>query len=245
MFMAIIEKKYRIDIEHIGKANLLTNHGILSLLESIACYHSDIAGYGINQMEQTHLTWVLLNWKVRVFKRVCYGSIVTVKTWARYASRICTLRDFEIYDEDGNLICIASSKWTLIDLTTKSIIKIPDDILNLYEPEKKSVFEETDIAKLKAPEIASIFPSYTFKVQRKDIDVNEHMHNIYYLDYAYEALPTNVYELDESNFFEVMYKTACKLGNEVCCYYTKENNENLVIMKSPDGKLLHAIVKLY
>lgn len=107
----------------------------------------------------------------------------------------------------GNLLCKASSKWAFIDLTKNSITKIPEDVICLYEPEEKSVFEETDIAKLKVPE--TVTPSFTFQVQRRDIDVNQHMHNIYYLDYAYETLPQSVYELPETNFFEIMYKTGC------------------------------------
>ncbi|MCI9177944.1 MAG: hypothetical protein HFJ28_05200 [Clostridia bacterium] len=96
--MAIIEKDYRVDIEHVGKNNLLSNRGILSLLESIACYHSDMVGYGINDIEKTHFTWVLLHWKVQVLKRVPYGTNLKIKTWASYYNKISTLRDFEIYD---------------------------------------------------------------------------------------------------------------------------------------------------
>lgn len=240
--MAILEKKYMVDLEYVGSTNMLSNHGILSLLENIGCVHSNNVGLGINQIEQTHLTWVLLHWKVKIFKRVCYNSMVTVKTWARACNRFSTLRDFEIYDEDGNLLCIASSKWALIDIKQNGITKITDDILNLYECEEKSVFNETDIAKLKQP-ILNDTPNFTFKVLRRDIDVNEHMHNLYYLDYAYETLPENVYSLGEANEFEIMYKTGAKLGNTVCSFYTKEDNSHFVIMKSEDGNSLNAIIK--
>ena len=110
----------------------------------------------------------------------------------------------------GCLLCKASSKWAFIDLTKNSITRIPEDVITLYKPEEKSVFEETDIPKIKSPETTDV-PSFSFHVQRKDIDVNQHMHNLYYLDYAYEALPQAVYELPEANYFEIMYKTGCTL----------------------------------
>ena len=48
--MSFIEREYKVDIRHIGTSNLITNYGILCLLEDIATVHSDIAGYGIAQI---------------------------------------------------------------------------------------------------------------------------------------------------------------------------------------------------
>lgn len=239
--MAIIEKKYEIGVRHIGKSNLITNYGILSLLEDIACYHSDLVGYGITQMLYTHLSWVLLHWKVSIFSRVSYGTTVTVKTWSRNVDCIYTLRDFEIYDENENLICIASSKWVLINTNTKRISKITDDIAMKYEPEIKSVFNENDIAKFKEPTLPQ-FPSYIFKVSRHDIDFNEHMHNLNYLSYAYETLPKNIYDNSETNYFEIMYKSSSHINDEVSCYYVEQDNAHFIVMKTLD--CLHAIIKL-
>ena len=105
--MAIIEREYIVDLSQIGNSNLLTNHGILELLESIACYHSNLVHFGINEINETGFTWMLLHWKVKVFKRVLYGDSITVKTWAGYANKFYTLRDFEIYDKERkfNLYC--------------------------------------------------------------------------------------------------------------------------------------------
>lgn len=238
--MAIIEKKYEVGIRHINSSNLINNYGTLSLLEDIACYHSDIAGYGIKQLPYNHLSWVILHWKVSVFKRVCYGTTVTVKTWSRNTSNAFTLRDFEIYDENDNLICIASSKWAMINIDTKKIVKLTDDIFASYTPENRSVFNEDDIIKLQEPEVLES-PIYTFKVQKSDIDFNEHMHNLNYLSYAYNALPQD-FLVDEPNYFEIMYKSSSHLNDHVSCYYSKQDNNHFIIMKTEDK--LHAIVKL-
>ncbi|MCI9177945.1 MAG: hypothetical protein HFJ28_05205 [Clostridia bacterium] len=110
----------------------------------------------------------------------------------------------------GNLLCIASSKWAFIDIQKNSISKITEELILLYTPEEKTVFGETDIAKFKVPEIKAP-ADFTFQVGRKDIDVNHHMHNTYYLNYAYEAFPLALYEADEPNNFEILYKTGAKL----------------------------------
>ena len=98
-----------------------------------------------------------------------------------------------------------------------------------------------EIAKLKEP--SNVEHTFSFNVLRRDIDFNNHMHNLYYLLYAYEALPKEVYEKGELDNFEIMYKNGSMLGEKIDCYYSYENNAHYVVMKT-DNKL-HAIIKLY
>lgn len=238
--MSFIEKDYKVDIRHIGNKNIITNYGFLCLLEDVATIHSDMAGYGINQMPSTHVSWILLNWKVKVYKRPIWGDTVTLRTWAIPYNELFTFRNFEIYDKNNNLICVASSKWTLVNSETKKLTRITNEINNSYFPESKLVFNTVDIPKLKEP--ANLKHTFSFNVLRKDIDFNEHMHNLYYLLYAYEALPKEVYEQEELNNFEIMYKSGCLLDELVDCYYSFEDNSHYIVMKT--GKKLHAIIKL-
>ena len=238
--MRVIEREYKVDIRHIGTSNLITNYGILCLLEDIATVHSDIAGYGIAQIPFTHVSWILLNWKVSVFKRVAFGDTVKVRTWSVPYNELFTYRNFEIYDNENNLICIANSKWTLVNSDTKTLTKITDEIKNSYEPESKLVFDKLEIAKLKEPSTSE--HTFSFNVLRRDIDFNNHMHNLYYLLYAYEALPKEVYEKDESNNFEIMYKSGSMLGDKIDCYYSHDNESDYIVMKT--NNKLHAIIKL-
>ncbi len=124
-------------------------------------------------------------------------------------------------------------------------MRITPEIINCYSPEDgKNVFNEIDIPKLKEPEILeSQIPSYVFKVPRRDIDVNNHMNNLHYLDYAIESLPENVYQNLDCNNFEIMYKNGAKLGDSVNCFYFDEDDAYVVVMKSADDSRLHAIIK--
>ena len=209
----------------------------------LACKHSDVAGYGFNDIQNTGLSWILLAWKVKVLKRVKYADVVKVRTWARPSKKFTTLRDFEMLDKDGNVICIATTKWTLVDIKKETITVITDEIINKYFPEDRSMFSENDIAKLIEPKEYS--SEYIYKTQRRDIDINKHMHNLNYLYLAYEALPEDVYNSPECDNVEIMYKTSIRLGDTVKCMYSKIDDSHYVTIRSLDGKQLHAIVKLY
>lgn len=241
--MSFFECDDQINISNVGASNLITNTGILSILENVACKHSDSVGFGINDVLTTHMSWVLLSWKVSVFKRAQYGSKIKVRTWAKCASKFHTYRDFEILDETGNLICIATSKWALIDTQKASISKITDDIIEKYHPDTRNVFDDLEIQKISEPEHYSNI--FTYTVQRRDIDINQHMHNLNYLSLAYETLPQEVYDSPECNNIEIMYKKSIILGDSVKCFYSYYDNSNYVTIKSADEKHLHAIIKLY
>jgi len=240
--MAFIEKEFKITIRDINNNLELTNKAILSFFEDIGGLHSDIAGYGLKEIEKTRLSWVLLNWKVKVLKRLKYGDLVKVKTWSRGAVRACTFRDFQLYNEDGELCVIGTSKWTLIHLE-KGLVRLTDEILEKYSAENKCVFEDYGYKKLIEPtEYSNI---YNYTVLRRDIDINNHMHNLYYLDLAYEALPKEIYENYTFDNIEIMYKNGAKLYENLKCFYSMQGNEHFVTIKSEDEKTLHAIVKLF
>ena len=234
---------FRIGFAHIGTENLICNQGILSILEETSGMHSTSIGYGLNDIPNTHISWALLNWKVQVIKRPKYADNVTVKTWARYKTKIYTYRDFEVYDENNNLLIIATSKWIFINTEKKSIAKIEDSFYEKYLPEEKSVFDIVELPKLKEPE--NSIETYEYSVKRSDIDMNGHMHNTNYLSLAYEALPENVYKNCHFDNLEILYKKEIKFTNKVKFLYTFEDDIHTVTIKSEDNSILHAIIKLY
>lgn len=238
----IYQEKFKIGLKDVWKGKQVNNKAILEYLEDIASYHSDSVGYGINTSEETHLTWLLLDWKVKVIKRPQYGEILDIHTWSRYIVKCYAYRDFEIYDENHNLCVIASSKWLLINNQTKKIAKIETEMADKYESEiDKAVFEE-EIEKIKLP--TNYKSSIIYEIKRKDIDVIGHMHNLYYLDLAYEALPEEIYQQRPFDEIQIMYKKEIKLGETVICKYAYEQEKHIVVIQSKDEKTLHAIIEL-
>jgi medium-chain acyl-[acyl-carrier-protein] hydrolase len=241
--MAKFEHKFKIGFRDVGAGNQLSNKGLIGFLEDTAGLHSDMVGYGLNNISSTNLTWVLLNWKIRVFKRPYYSENVLVKTWARDCVKFYTFRDFEVFNDNNELVAIATTKWVLLDANTMSLTKISDEILGKYNPELISVFkDEPEIGKITIPTEYSNMKTYT--IQRKDMDINQHVHNTYYLDFAYEVLPENVYKNAQIDNFEILYKKETKLGETIKCFYTQIENSHYIVMKTEDEKNLHCVVRL-
>ena len=239
------EEKYKVQIRDTRKSTKITNKGFLGLMEDVASSHSNKVGFGIYDLPKTNLIWLVLECKLQVFSRPQFEDIVTVKTWSRGIEKYYAYRDFEVYSEDGKILAIATSKWILVDGKSKKVTKIQNEVANSYETELNyDVFENEKLDKLKEPK--SFTSTLEYKLSRRDIDLYKHMHNLYYLDLAYEALPEKVYENeDEFNNIRITYKREIKYGDEIKCMYSRQNNKNVVVIRSKDGKTLHSIIEMW
>ena len=238
------KREYFIGAREIGINNKLTNYGILAFLEDIAGIHSDNVGYGVKDVAEKKKAWILMDWKLQVIKRAGFGEKLIVKTWAKtmIKPQFYTYRDFEVYNEQEELIAIATSKWVFLDIEKQRISKIDLEVLKLYNPDDKCVFGVEEIEKIDIPDNFETVTEY--QVKRFDIDVNRHMHNLNYLNLAYEVLPEYIYNTQEFNNVRVTYKHQIKLGDNVKCYYSKSNGVHTVVIKNEDESVIHAIVEL-
>lgn len=240
------EKTYKVGVREIGLNNKITNLGMLGFLEEIASLHSATVGYGINDTDITHKSWILMDWKLHIIKRPKYADNIIIKTWGKpfIKPRFYTYRDFEVYDENNDLLAIASSKWVYFDLEKNKISRIELDMIEKYQPEDINVFEEQEIEKLNST-VDCENANLIYTIKRADIDVNKHVHNLNYLSLAYEALPEDVYEGNELPNVRITYKHQIKLGETIKCFYSYENGIHTIEIKSEDNKTLHSIIQLY
>lgn len=238
----IYGEKAKLMLEDIGKNKEITNKGILRLFENIATRQSDLAGYGVGDIETKGLAWLLLEWKIEVLKRVSYGEEVRIATWPRIFDRFYSFRDFEMYDEKGELCVIGTSKWLLYNVRKGRINRITDEIRNSYTLNSKNVFGVDEIEKIELPDRYD--SEYEYKAMRRDIDLNDHVHNLFYLDLAIEALPEDVFCAGPPDHVRISYKKEIKPKDEVKCKYAYDGEFHTVVIFSKDEKEIHAGIRL-
>ena len=240
----IFSADFRIGFTLTNRLTELSNKGLLTILGEIAEMHSSSVGFGVTDIYTTKLSWALLNWKVKVIKRPKYGETITINTWARPSNRLNVYRDFEVCDSDGNIMAIATSKWVLIDIFTHKIVKIPEELENKYNPEDKTAFDDEESITLpKLKEIDNYTVSLYYKIRRADIDVNEHVNNLCYLDIAREILPEDDNCTVDYNEFEIMYRHQIKFEDDITVYYGIDAGTHYVVVKNNSDERLHSVMK--
>ena len=131
-----------------------------------------------------------------------------------------------------------------LDIEKRKIAIITEEIIKAYKMEDKSVLKIDNLEKIKMPEKFENIVKY--EIKRRDIDVNKHLHNLYYLDLAYEALPEDIYNNKRPfNNVKIVYKKEIKLGDIVNCEYSKVEGKHVIIIKDQEEQKVHAIIELY
>ncbi len=237
-----VEHEVFIGLRDVALNNKVTNTALLAYLEDAGGIHSNLAGFGLKDIPKRKKSWVLLNWQIEIFERPTYGEKITIKTWSRGIDKLYAYRDFEILNQEREIIGIATSKWVLLDTESLKITKLGNEIMDCYTVENKSVFEYPDLNKMTEPKTHS--RSTTFHVNRSLLDINNHLHNIYYMDIANEVLPSEVFLKTEFNEIKMMCKKEIKPGETVKVFYEKLGEEFVITIKSENEKIVHAMIKL-
>lgn len=240
----IFESNFKIDIRDITKDNKATNKAILQYMEDTACRHSDLVGYGILDVPRQKRVWLLLDWRFKVIERPMYGEDLHIKTWSKGMEKCYAYREYEVLNKEGKLIALASTKWVLMDSENLKIAKADEVIRKSYEeePEKKA-FEKEELYKMKEPQ--NYEKEIIYRTRKTDIDVNGHIHNLNYLDIAYEILPYDVQECQQFENIRITYKKEIKSNEDIKIEYAKEEGKNIIVIKDIENQHIHSIIELW
>ena len=231
----IIDFEYQPVLEDYKKNGDMKLGSILKVLENSGNKHSDIAGDAILEGSSCGKAWVLTDWMIDVIIYPKYGDKILARTWSELVTHplICT-RDFEMYC-NGELSVKGTTKWILLDLTSNRPCKITSDIIEKYQPEDKHTYDEAKLPRLAIPEVFS--RELPISIRRVDIDFNDHVHNLTYLDYALEVLPKELYDNRNFKKLRISYKMAVKSGEEILCKYCELEGRHICCIFGTDGTL--------
>ena len=239
----IFEAKYSPSIEDYGRNGKLSPTAILKILENAGSLHSDNAGDSILEGCKDGMGWVLTDWRLEVIDYPAYGTSVRTETWAEAGKVVfSTNRNFLMYDDKGAVVVKGASRWVRFDLNAGRPVKIDPELMEKYHPDEKKVFDDE-----KMPRIAEA-ESWTFEkaiqIRRSDIDFNNHLHNLCYLDFALEMLPEPVFCKGGFKGIRISYKSAVKEGETIVARYSASEAGHLVGIYGGDGSL-KTLVELY
>lgn len=224
-----VEFSYKPLLEDYNKDKTVKLSTIVKLLENAGNSHSDRAGDGVLDAVKNQKVWVLTDWKVKMMEEARYGQLIKIVTWSQTVNQIFNVaRDFEIYADD-KLIGIATTRWVILDLQTGRPCKIEPSLIEKYEPEEKTVFEEKKLDKI--PPAETVTSEIKFYTRKSDFDFNGHVHNLTYIDYAFEALPQ---EIADKNFhsLRITYKAPITADCEITASYTNLGPQHLVTINT-------------
>lgn len=239
-----VTQEFFIGFQAVGNNYEMTNKAFLEAMTNVTNIHGNLVGQGINGRGKSFITWVVLNWKLKVFKRPKLCETITARTWGREYTKIMAFRDYDILNENGEIIAKATSIWIALDTQTCRPVKLTDDIMSGYkcEPQHRN-FPEFEFSKSVKKDLP-IVSETRLKINKSVIDCNNHVHNSAYMDLVNEVLPEGMNEINFNNI-EINYRKEIKLHEDVLLQYATDGIKNYVFIWDENKRILHASIVMY
>lgn len=204
-------KVYNLRTYECDKNGYLRIVSLFNLLQDMADSHAADLGLGMEFCLSNGLAWVGANYHIKINRMPKIHENIKFITWPSEERKLGAIRDFAVYDENDNLIMVASSQWILIDFVRKRPVILKDKLPQYTVVNEHSLLSDFE----KLPEINSVDLEKNFSVRFDDIDINMHVNNALYPLWAIETLEYSFRDTHLPREIEIMFKKEGYLGETV------------------------------
>ena len=238
----IYEKDFSIYLRDTDKNNKMRYSSYLNIMQEIGGLHADELGHGLNEEIKTGKAWIVIAWKLEIFKRPGWNEKIKVRTWIGKVDKIYHYRDYELLDNNGEVIAKGVAQWVMLDTVNKRIMRSDESYVSEFELVEREDYDNS-INKINTRiNQENLEEIYKYIVERRDVDKNNHMNNIVYLDLALEGLSEE--EIDNISNIEIHYKTECKYDEEIVFAKEKVEDKNNIYILDKNKEKVYSLVIL-
>lgn len=229
----ITEVTFRVDSLDVDMFNQCRPSAVLGYLQEAATQAAiELGASGPEIYKKYNCLWMVSrNW-VELDAPLRWNEEFTIQTWHRGGTGVATYRDFDIF-RDGVRIGQAVAQWVMVDADTHKLYRMRD----------VTEFQGTDGGERnKSVKLHRVPMPKEFSVAGKrylgysDTDINGHINNIHYADYACDALHLEQY--GKGKFVrevQISYIGECRAGEELTMETEMEGNHLYARGVGPQG----------
>lgn len=181
-------------------------------LQEAAGNHATALQVATDRLLADGRAWVLSRLRVAIVDRPRWRQRVTVETWPSGENGLVAERDFVVTAEDGSPLARAVSHWVVIDVARRRPVRLPEAVTRIPLPERDRALAP-DVPPLAGP--APAVHERSFSVRRADLDLNRHVNNVRYVEWALEAVPDLLLESHDCAFLDVQFRAESLYGDTI------------------------------
>ena len=193
----LVIRSFDVDFKHSARLESLCGYFV-----EAAWNHAEELGVGFRHLAKEEQYWVLSRMVVEIETYPGWGGEVKLVTWARGASSIFALRDFEMFDSGGRRLLGGASAWLVLDAHTRRpqrIEKLSASIQSL--PDRKALSQDPQ----KLPALEKVDAAVEVTARYSSIDVNNHVNSARYIGWILDSYPMEFLRQYYVRRFEVNY----------------------------------------
>ncbi|KAK7281375.1 hypothetical protein RIF29_09318 [Crotalaria pallida] len=112
----------------------------------------------------------------------------------------------------GEILIGASSVCVMMNKLTRKLSKIPEEVrkeMEAYSANSALILEEDNNQLPKLDDNSADYISTSFSPKWSDLDVNQHVNNVKYIDWILESVPVSIMESHELSSMTLEYRREC------------------------------------
>ena len=204
-------REYKLRSYECDRNGTLRIVALMNIFQDVADSHASLLGIGIEHCLQHGLAWVGSNYHIKIERMPAWHEQITVCTWPSAEKKISAIRDFEVRDEQQNIIIRASSQWVLIDFAKKRPVSLRDNLPDYQPIEERAL--DSDFPRIESLQRNDV--QKIFEVRYDDIDVNTHVNNAVYPLWATESVTNDFRLTHQPEEIEIAFKKESLYGENI------------------------------
>ncbi len=211
---------------------------LIHVMQEAAGAHADQLGWSVRSLRDGGKTWILQRFYVQIESLPEDLTEISVKTFPSGADRLFAYRDYLVTDDEKNIIAKGTSSWVILDLSSRRVQAPPEDV---HAVAKKFGPRILEIPKERMVSPENFDYERTFHVRKHDLDLNNHVNNVRYVEWAVETVPESVFDHKQLCSLDIVFKAECFFGDEIrsVSKSASENSEfSHTLTRSSDEKIV-------
>lgn len=228
-------RSYEMDVQGVASVPAICNY-----LQEVAGNHATELGVAVDHLFKKNMTWVLSRLHIQVFRFPFWREEIKIETWPSGRQRKFATRDFLIFDQKHNILVKATSSWMIIDLKTQKPIVMPEFMDEIRLPDRQRAIDDS-FPKMTLPKNPNF--EQKFDVRLGDLDINQHVNNVKYIEWALESVPLDIWKAKILASLEISFRAETKHGERIIIQ--TEQNEDIFLHRviSEDDQRDLAVLK--
>jgi len=240
-----LEQKFFVGAFDVDAEKKITNAALLEILSDMSMLHGAVSGQTKTD-RRSDISWVVLGWRMKVYRRPNMFSTLRAVTWARDYNKVRAGRDYIIYDEDDNIVVKATAEWVALDVATGRFLRITPELMEPFDPEPENItFPDYQFPSMRQIEKSETEEQISgeMEINRMMYDYNGHVHNSVYQNLAEQILPEKLFRR-RFNEVVILYKLEITNQEKVLLEYSVEEDRHIVAVRQKSDHKLHAVVMM-
>lgn len=181
----IYKETFTIRASEVNPDGTLTLGALGNLFQEVAGNNALQLHFDITDLLKDNLTWVVSRMDITLHQLPVWRQTITVETWPAAGDSFRAYRNYRMLDHTGKLLCTCLSYWAMLNLKTRRPVRIPQEVLDATVQGLEHVTPVTQHIQrpFTAPD-----SSKKIIVRRADLDMNNHVNNVRYLEWMMETL---------------------------------------------------------